>query len=173
MFKYSELDITAVKPVVGANSLERCKDITKLLNISNTPIMLTGASGTGKTHSAKKIASYYAKKHNVPAYFIQLSPDQTKTNVILGLRLINGSLVVQNGVVAECMERGGIIIIDEVTHATQSLILMLNIICAVSLYLPSKEYLSNSNEFSVICDTSCNISPFVICCMSLASPLHI
>jgi hypothetical protein len=63
---------------------------------------------------------------NVPAYYVQLSPEQTKTSLILGLRLKNGSLEAVNGVVAECMEQGGIIVIDEATHSTQEMLLMFN-----------------------------------------------
>jgi MoxR-like ATPase len=126
MVKYSELDIHNVDKIVGSNYIARAKEVLRLLKTSNVPIMFTGVSGAGKTVTAKNIAAVYAKKFNVPAYFIQLSPDQTKTNIILGLRLINGSLQVYNGVVAEAMERGGIIIVDEATHATQSLLLMFN-----------------------------------------------
>lgn len=126
MFKYSELDINNIEKIVGETYKERAREIMKVLKVSNTPLMLTGFSGTGKTITAKNIAAKYAKLNNVPAYFIQLSPDQTKTNIILGLRLINGTLTACNGVVAECMEQGGIIVVDEATHATQSLLLMFN-----------------------------------------------
>jgi len=72
------------------------------------------------------IAKKYASEMNVPAYYVQLSPEQTKTSLILGLRLKNGSLEAVNGVVAECMEQGGIIVIDEATHSTQEMLLMFN-----------------------------------------------
>jgi MoxR-like ATPase len=50
----------------------------------------------------------------------------TKTSLILGLRLVAGSLEVVDGVVAQCMKEGGIIVIDEAAHTTHELLLMLN-----------------------------------------------
>lgn len=55
-----------------------------------------------------------------------MSPEQTKTSLILGLRLENGSLTVKNGVVADCMEKGGSIIVDEAAHSVQEILLMFN-----------------------------------------------
>jgi hypothetical protein len=72
------------------------------------------------------VAKKYSLSQNVPAYYVQLSPEQTKTSLILGLRLDQGSLVVKNGIVAECMEQGGIIVVDEATHAMQEVLLMFN-----------------------------------------------
>lgn len=85
-----------------------------------------GPSGSGKSIIAMNLARQYALAKNVPAYYVQLSPEQTKTSLILGLRLENGSLAVKNGVVADCMERGGIIIVDEATHSVQEILLMFN-----------------------------------------------
>jgi hypothetical protein len=72
------------------------------------------------------IAKKYSLARGVPAYYVQLSPEQTKTSLILGLRLEGGSLVVKNGIVAECMEAGGVIVVDEATHTMQEVLLMFN-----------------------------------------------
>ena len=53
-------------------------------------------SGSGKSIIAMNLARQYALAKNVPAYYVQLSPEQTKTSLILGLRLENGSLAVKN-----------------------------------------------------------------------------
>ncbi|MDR1617028.1 MAG: AAA family ATPase [Syntrophomonadaceae bacterium] len=80
----------------------------------------------GKNHYCHEYRKKYALERKVPAYYVQLSPEQTKTSLILGLRLEQGSLVVKNGIVAECMERGGVIVVDEATHAMQEVLLMFN-----------------------------------------------
>ena len=120
----------------GIKLVDRLSGIPLHLDISDEPIkrgittnrnkFVLGPSGSGKSIIAMNLARQYALAKNVPAYYVQLSPEQTKTSLILGLRLENGSLAVKNGVVADCMERGGIIIVDEATHSVQEILLMFN-----------------------------------------------
>lgn len=122
----STLDFANVPKIVGEEPMSFFKQGYKIVQRTNWPLYITGPSGSGKSIIAMNIAKKYADKNNVPAYYVQLSPEQTKTSLILGLRLKNGSLEAINGVVAECMEQGGIIIIDEATHSTQEMLLMFN-----------------------------------------------
>lgn len=122
----STLDFSNVPSVVGKGPTEFYKQGYKVVARTNWPLYITGPSGSGKSIIAMNIAKKYAKKANVPAYYVQLSPEQTKTSLILGLRLNKGSLEAVNGVVADCMENGGIIVIDEATHSTQEMLLMFN-----------------------------------------------
>lgn len=121
-----QLDIAAVPAIVGTEPSKLFKRALKVLNSTRWPLYITGPSGSGKSIIAMNLARAYSKKHKVPAYYVQLSPEQTKTSLILGLRLVNGTLQAVDGVVAEAMRNGGIVIIDETTHATQELLLMLN-----------------------------------------------
>ena len=122
----STLDFSNIPSVVGKEPIEFYKQGYKVVARTNWPLYITGPSGSGKSIIAMNIAKKYAEKASVPAYYVQLSPEQTKTSLILGLRLKNGSLEAVNGVVAECMENGGIIVIDEATHSTQEMLLMFN-----------------------------------------------
>lgn len=124
-----ELNYSKVPKLTGSDAKERFTKIYKLLNTTTWPLYLVGPSGSGKTLMAMNIAKYYAKKHNKKAYYVQLSPDQTKTSLILGLRLENGSLVPKRGIVAQAMDEGAIIVVDETPHASQELLLMFNSIC--------------------------------------------
>lgn len=124
-----KLNLKKVPKLVGKDAKEKFAVLSNLLANTSWPLFLTGASGTGKSVIAMNLAKWYSKEFNVPAYYAQLSPDQTKTSLILGLRLKNGSLVPVKGMVAKAMEEGGIVVIDEATHATQELLLMFNSIC--------------------------------------------
>jgi MoxR-like ATPase len=122
----SQLDSSSVPNVVGIEPRKLLDKGYKIISNTNWPLYLTGPSGSGKSIIAMNMAKRYADENNVPAYYVQLSPEQTKTSLILGLRLVDGSLKAVNGVVAECMEKGGIVIIDEAAHATQEMLLMFN-----------------------------------------------
>jgi hypothetical protein len=98
----------------------------RLLRETSWPLYFTGPSGSGKTLMAMNLAKQYSLEAKVPAYYVQLSPEMTKTSLILGLRLIDGSLTVVDGVVAECMRTGGILVVDEAAHTTHELLLMFN-----------------------------------------------
>ena len=124
-----ELNYNKVPKLRGKDAKVRFKKATKALALTRWPLYFVGPSGSGKTIIAMNVAKYYATKNNVPAYYVQLSPDQTKTSLILGLRLDNGSLVPKRGVVANAMDEGAIIVVDEAPHASQELLLMFNSIC--------------------------------------------
>lgn len=123
---FNRMNLRAIPHMVGKDARERFDEISSVLNHTQWPVYLVGPSGSGKTLMAMNLAKKYALEHKVPAYYVQLSPDQTKTSVILGLRLVKGSLIAVKGVVAQAMEEGAIVIVDEATHTTQELLLMFN-----------------------------------------------
>lgn len=122
----TKLDVKKVPRVVGVKGRRMLKRCLNVIENTKWPLYIVGPSGSGKSIIAMNIAKEYAMKHKVDAYYVQLSPEQTKTSLILGLRLKNGSLVPENGIVADCMENGGIIIVDEATHSMQEILLMFN-----------------------------------------------
>jgi len=123
---YSFLDNKYVPALVGREAGIRLNQLARLLEATSWPLFLTGPSGSGKTSMAMNAAKAYSQKMNVPAYYVQLSPEMTKTSLILGLRLVEGSLRAVDGVVADCMRTGGILIVDEAAHTTHELLLMFN-----------------------------------------------
>ena len=105
----TQLDLQQIPKIVGEDGTQLLARCYAVLEHTRWPLYIVGPSGSGKSIIAMNLARQYALAKNVPAYYVQLSPEQTKTSLILGLRLENGSLAVKNGVVADCMERGGII----------------------------------------------------------------
>jgi MoxR-like ATPase len=122
----AKLDLNNIPKLVGEKPKEKLEECFKLIDNTRYPLYFVGPSGSGKSIMAMNLAKKYSEEKSVPAYYVQLSPEQTKTSLILGLRLIDGSLKAHKGVVAECMENGGIIVIDEATHTTQEMLLMFN-----------------------------------------------
>jgi hypothetical protein len=120
------LDLDMIPEIVGGSGLELLERCFNVLMCTRWPVYIAGPSGSGKSVIAMNIAKKYSVTRNVPAYYVQLSPEQTKTGLILGLRLEGGSLVVKNGIVADCMEKGGVIVVDEATHSMQEVLLMFN-----------------------------------------------
>ncbi len=147
----SLLKLENIPELVGEYAEKRVKDMSRVLFNTRWPLYFIGPSGSGKSIFAMNLGKEYAQKLKVPCYYIQLSPEQTKTSLILGLRLDNGSLKPVKAVVAEAMEKGGIIIIDEATHSTQNLLLMFNsILDRTSVTSIGDEIVYSDKKFRVI-----------------------
>jgi MoxR-like ATPase len=120
----SELDFDKVPELIGLDDeYKRC--LHMLVN-SRQALFLVGPAGTGKTVFAQNLAKAYASKREVKAYYVQGAPETTKTSLIAGLRMQQGSLVPVKSVVAQAMEEGAIVIVDEAPHMMQEVLLMFN-----------------------------------------------
>lgn len=120
------LDLNSVPKIVGKEPIERIKELYRLLISTSTPLYFIGDTGTGKSAAMKKILSLYSKHFNVPAYYFQLSPEDTKSSVIEGLRLIDGTLVPFDGILAQAAKENAVVGCDEITHSTMRMLLNLN-----------------------------------------------
>jgi hypothetical protein len=148
---FSRLDTSKVPSLVGGDARRRFAQCKSLLDSTSWPLYFIGPSGSGKTLMAMNLAKSYSEERRVPSYYVQLSPEMTKTNLILGLRLVDGSLKVTDGVVADCMRRGGIIVVDEATHTTHELLLMLNsVLDRTSVTSVGDEIVYSADTFRVI-----------------------
>ena len=148
---FAHLDPKQIPALVGSDAQRRFSECLKILNTTVWPLYLIGPSGSGKTLMAMNLAKEYSAEHSVPAYYVQLSPEMTKTSLILGLRLICGSLTIVDGIVADCMQKGGIIVIDEAAHTTHELLLMLNsILDRTSVTSVGDKIIYSADTFRVI-----------------------
>ena len=128
--EFQTLDFDRIPKMVGDVARTRYEEASALMEYTNWPLFLTGPSGSGKTLMAMNLAKGYGIKNNVPAYYVQLSPDMSKTSLILGLRLTerNGATVLEpvDGIVAQAMREGAVLVVDEATQTVQELLLMFN-----------------------------------------------
>jgi MoxR-like ATPase len=81
------------------------------------PIYISGMSGNGKTFMVEQ-ACAKAKREYVR---VQISPETDEDDLLGGFRLINGETVYQKGPVIKAMERGCVLLIDEVDRATNKI----------------------------------------------------
>lgn len=121
-----ELDLRKVPALVGKGVLEKFERAYYFLKNSKTPLFLVGPAGAGKTVFGLNLAKKYAEEFKVKAYYVQLSPEQTKTTLLIGKRLIKGSFVSVKGVLAQAADEGAVVVVDEATHATPELLSTMN-----------------------------------------------
>ena len=81
------------------------------------PIYIAGLSGNGKTMMVEQ-ACAAAKREYIR---VQISPETDEDDLIGGFRLLNGETVFAKGPVVKAMERGAILLIDEIDRATNKI----------------------------------------------------
>ena len=81
------------------------------------PIYISGPSGNGKTMMVEQVCADTGREY-VRA---QISPETDEDDLIGGFRLINGETVFQKGPVIKAMEKGAILLIDEIDRATNKI----------------------------------------------------
>lgn len=104
-------------PIIGKSSQRIYKHLQYMLKTSRTPICMIGQTGTGKTLIGLHLIAWYEQKYRVPSYYLQMSPDTNRTLLVGGFRLIKGTLQPVKGVVMRAQDEGGIVFLDEFTHA--------------------------------------------------------
>jgi MoxR-like ATPase len=125
---FDQLEIQSIldRDIIGNDTKEMMEELIDLIFMDLTPYLF-GPSGSGKSHMAKLLAAKYASMLGVSAYYVQNSPEVTKTSLIGGMRLVQGTTEAVIGLIAHAMEQGAIVIFDEATHARDaSSLTMLN-----------------------------------------------
>jgi len=81
------------------------------------PTYIAGMSGNGKTMMVEQACAILKREY----VRVQISPETDEDDLIGGFRLINGETVFQKGPVVKAMERGCILMIDEIDRATNKI----------------------------------------------------
>ena len=81
------------------------------------PTYIAGLSGNGKTMMVEQACAKTKREY----VRVQISPETDEDDLIGGFRLVNGETVFQKGPVIKAMERGCILLIDEIDRATNKI----------------------------------------------------
>ena len=95
------------------------------------PAFITGLSGNGKTFSVEQ-ACAQAKRELIR---INISIETDEDDLIGGFRLVDGNTVWHNGPVVEALERGAVLLLDEIDLASNKILCLQSILEGKGVFL--------------------------------------
>jgi MoxR-like ATPase len=81
------------------------------------PVYISGLSGNGKTMMVEQACAKLKREY----IRVQISPETDEDDLIGGFRLVNGETVFHKGPVVKAMERGCILLIDEIDRGSNKI----------------------------------------------------
>jgi cobaltochelatase CobS len=124
------------------------KTVLQVINSNQFfPLFISGMSGNGKTFMVEQ-ACAKGKREYVR---VQISPETDEDDLIGGFRLIDGETVFQKGPVIKAMERGCILLIDEIDRVTEKVMCLQGVLEGKPVLLKKTgEVITPAHGFNVI-----------------------
>ena len=111
------------------------------------PIFVTGLSGNGKTFSVEQACA--AAKRELIRVNITIETDED--DLIGGFRLVDGDTVWHNGPVIEALERGAVLLLDEIDLASNKILCLQSVLEGKGVFLKKiGRYVRPAAGFTVI-----------------------
>ncbi|ADO99420.1 porphyrin biosynthesis [Synechococcus phage Syn19] len=111
------------------------------------PAFITGLSGNGKTLSVEQACA--STKRELIRVNITIETDED--DLIGGFRLVNGDTVWHNGPVIEALERGAILLLDEIDLASNKILCLQSVLEGKGVFLKKiGKYVKPAKGFNVI-----------------------
>ena len=111
------------------------------------PTFITGMSGNGKTFGVEQACSQL----NRELIRVNITVETDEDDLIGGFRLVNGQTVWHNGAVIEALERGAILLLDEIDLASNKIMCLQSILEGKGVFLKKiGEYVKPKAGFNVI-----------------------
>ena len=111
------------------------------------PIFITGLSGNGKTMSVEQACA--TTKRELIRVNITIETDED--DLIGGFRLVNGDTVWHNGPVVEALERGAVLLLDEIDLASNKILCLQSVLEGKGVFLKKiGKYVQPTKGFNVI-----------------------
>ena len=111
------------------------------------PTFITGMSGNGKTFSVEQSCAQLDRE----MIRVNITIETDEDDLIGGFRLVDGSTVWHNGPVVEALERGAILLLDEVDLASNKILCLQSILEGKGVFLKKTgHYVQPTKGFNVI-----------------------
>ena len=111
------------------------------------PVFITGMSGNGKTFSVEQACANL----NRELIRVNITIETDEDDLIGGFRLVNGNTVWHNGPVVEALERGAVLLLDEVDLASNKILCLQSVLEGKGVFLKKiGKYVKPSKGFTVI-----------------------
>jgi midasin (ATPase involved in ribosome maturation) len=111
------------------------------------PTFITGLSGNGKTLSVEQACSQL----NRELIRVNVTVETDEDDLIGGFRLVNGETVWHNGPVIEALERGAILLLDEIDLASNKILCLQSVLEGKGVFLKKiGRFVKPSPGFNVI-----------------------
>ena len=123
-------------------------DIKKII-ASNIfyPTFITGLSGNGKTFSVEQVCAQLKRE----LIRVNITIETDEDDLIGGFRLVNGETAWHNGPVVEALERGAILLLDEIDLASNKILCLQSILEGKGVFLKKiGKFVKPKSGFNVV-----------------------
>ena len=111
------------------------------------PAFITGLSGNGKTFGVEQACAAL----NRELIRVNITVETDEDDLIGGFRLVNGNTVWHNGPVIEALERGAVLLLDEVDLASNKILCLQSVLEGKGIFLKKiGKYIKPAAGFNVI-----------------------
>jgi len=108
------------------------KDIKKIIQSGIFyPTFITGLSGNGKTFSVEQACATLKRE----LIRVNITIETDEDDLIGGFRLVNGATVWHNGPVIEALERGAVLLLDEIDLASNKILCLQSVLEGNGIFL--------------------------------------
>ena len=111
------------------------------------PIFITGLSGNGKTYMVEQVCAQLKRE----CVRVNITVETDEDDLLGGFRLVNGETVFHKGPVVDAMERGAVLLLDEVDLASNKILCLQPVLEGKGVYLKKiNQWVKPAEGFSVI-----------------------
>ena len=111
------------------------------------PTFITGLSGNGKTFSVEQACAAL----NRELIRVNITIETDEDDLIGGFRLVDGNTVWHNGPVVEALERGAVLLLDEVDLASNKILCLQSVLEGKGLFLKKTgRYVQPAKGFTIV-----------------------
>ena len=111
------------------------------------PTFVTGLSGNGKTFGIEQVCAQLGRE----LIRVNITIETDEDDLIGGFRLVNGNTVWHNGPVVEALERGAVLLLDEVDLASNKILCLQSVLEGKGVYLKKvNKWVTPKNGFNVM-----------------------